>query len=84
MAEIIINELKDSNKGLAYLILFGSYARGDWVYERGIDEEGNSYSYISDVDILIVTENECHDNSPIIKKAKRKLPETHPYTNHLK
>ena len=40
-----------SNKGLVYVILFGSYARGNWVYERGYDEENeHNYSYVSDLD----------------------------------
>ncbi len=74
VANIIIEEITKSKKGLAYLILFGGYARGDWVYERGYDiEEKHDYSYISDLDILIVTEKECEDNSAIIRKTKRKL-----------
>ncbi|GAB4171362.1 MAG: HEPN domain-containing protein [Rickettsiaceae bacterium] len=75
VADVIITEMKKSKQGLVYLILFGSYARGDWVFERGYDEEEkHNYTYISDLDLLIVTEQECHDNSPIIKKTKRKLP----------
>ena len=54
VANIIIEEMTKSKKGLAYLILFGGYARGDWVYESGYDiEEKHDYSYISDLDILI-------------------------------
>jgi hypothetical protein len=34
-----------------------SYARGNWVHERGYDEENErNYSYVSDLDILIVAE----------------------------
>ncbi len=41
---------------LVMLILFGSYARGDWVNDRYV--EGNVvYSYESDFDLLIVTES---------------------------
>jgi len=73
--DIIVAELGRSKKDLVFVILFGSYARGDWVYERGYDEEeGHNYSYISDLDILLVTEQECQDNSAIIRKTKSKLP----------
>ena len=41
---------------LAMLILFGSYARGDWVSDRYV--EGDIiYSYQSDFDLLVVTED---------------------------
>ncbi len=36
------------------IILFGSYARGDWV-EDTYEEDGITYAYHSDYDILIVT-----------------------------
>jgi len=35
------------------IILFGSYARGDWVVDR-YEENGTTYEYISDYDILVV------------------------------
>jgi HEPN domain-containing protein/predicted nucleotidyltransferase len=35
------------------IILFGSYARGDWVFDR-YTEDGVFYEYISDYDILVV------------------------------
>jgi predicted nucleotidyltransferase len=44
---------------LAMLILFGSYARGDWVNDRYV--EGDVvYSYQSDFDLLIVTEDRAN------------------------
>ena len=84
VADIIIEEMTKSKKGLAYLILFGSYARGDWVYERGYDiEEKHNYSYISDLDILIVTEKKCHDDALIIRKTKRKLPDISTFPSYI-
>lgn len=57
------------------MILFGSYARGNWVYERGYDEENeHNYSYVSDLDILIVTERECSDHGKVLRVIDRKLP----------
>jgi len=56
------------------VILFGSYARGDWVEDKYI-ENGTTYEYKSDYDILVVTARE-HDtqigNSKRIKKRVRK------------
>ncbi|MDD5728481.1 MAG: nucleotidyltransferase domain-containing protein, partial [Victivallales bacterium] len=37
-----------------FVILFGSYARGDWVEVKSIGEDGNLYEYRSDYDILVV------------------------------
>jgi len=33
--DIIVSELLNSNKGLVYVILFGSHARGDYVFYNG-------------------------------------------------
>ena len=44
---------------LAMLILFGSYARGDWVNDRYV-EDGITYSYQSDFDLLVVSESRHH------------------------
>ena len=49
----IIRELVDDD--LVMLILFGSYARGDWVQDRYV-EDGITYTYESDFDLLVVTE----------------------------
>lgn len=38
------------------LILFGSYARGNWVEERA--DDGVHYQYQSDFDLLAVVKNE--------------------------
>lgn len=38
-----------------YVILFGSYARGDWVHDRYV-EDHILYEYNSDYDILVITE----------------------------
>jgi uncharacterized protein len=43
-----------------FVILFGSYARGNWVEDRYL-EEGITYEYKSDYDILVVTETKLKD-----------------------
>ncbi|MDD5728355.1 MAG: HEPN domain-containing protein [Victivallales bacterium] len=40
-----------------FVILFGSYARGDWVEHKSVGEDGNLYEYRSDYDILVVVKN---------------------------
>jgi predicted nucleotidyltransferase/HEPN domain-containing protein len=49
----IITEMIDAE----FVILFGSYARGDWVEDRYIGDDGIVYEYKSDYDILIVAKN---------------------------
>ena len=51
------------------IILFGSYARGDWV-EDVYQENGTTYEYISDFDILVVTTKDIHDMKRDWKKVK--------------
>ena len=40
-----------------FVILFGSFARGDWVEDTTLGEDGILYEYRSDYDILIVVED---------------------------
>lgn len=57
--EKIIREISDTIVNLAqdkisFIILFGSFARGDWIFDRY--GEGNiTYTYASDYDFLVVT-----------------------------
>ncbi|MDD5699078.1 MAG: HEPN domain-containing protein [Victivallaceae bacterium] len=49
----IIRELIDAE----FIILFGSYARGDWVEDRYTAEDGITYEYKSDYDLLVVVQD---------------------------
>jgi predicted nucleotidyltransferase/HEPN domain-containing protein len=49
-----VTEILREETDLEMLILFGSYARGDWVED--LDEETLQYRYQSDFDLLVVTE----------------------------
>lgn len=40
------------------IILFGSFARGNWVDDTYIDEHGTGYSYKSDYDLLFIVPSE--------------------------
>jgi len=51
ITDIITNIGKDK---IAFVILFGSFARGTWVYDSYM-EDGVYYEYASDYDILIIT-----------------------------
>ncbi|MFA6716062.1 MAG: HEPN domain-containing protein [Victivallales bacterium] len=46
----IITEMIDAE----FIILFGSYARGDWVEDKYVGDDGILYEYQSDYDLLIV------------------------------
>lgn len=84
LAEIteVIRELM--GKDLAMLILFGSYARGDYVNDRYV-EDGITYSYESDLDLLVVSEKRAHGTtrgeirlrSEIERHLRRRVPD-HP------
>jgi uncharacterized protein len=49
----IIREVVNPEK----IILFGSYAKGNWIEDRYTDKHGTLYEYISDYDFLVVTKN---------------------------
>lgn len=53
----VIRELMGDD--LVMLVLFGSYARGTWVNDRYV-ENNVVYSYESDFDLLVVTEDRLH------------------------
>ncbi len=52
IADIIVNCGKDK---IAFVILFGSFARGTWVLDVKQENDGNIYEYASDYDFLIIT-----------------------------
>ena len=54
------------------VILFGSYSRGDWVDDRYV-ENGITYEYKSDFDILIVLKEEKRIPPSLTKGIKHKI-----------
>ncbi|MES2961783.1 MAG: HEPN domain-containing protein [Pseudomonadota bacterium] len=74
IADIIVNAAHDK---IAFVILFGSFARGDWVRDRY--SEGNVvYEYASDFDFLVVTNPKENDEESFIsfdldRKIKREI-----------
>jgi len=49
--DVILESYKDK---IAFIILFGSFARGDWVYDS-YKEGTTTYEYASDYDFLVIT-----------------------------
>ena len=47
------------------IILFGSHARGDWVEDR-YEKDGRIYEYLSDYDILVVTDTRSAADSTAV------------------
>ena len=69
ITEIILKELDD----VQMVILFGSYARGNWV-EDVCNEKDCTYEYKSDFDILVVTKYaEAANNPELQNKVEGKL-----------
>ena len=51
MRDLILKRYQDK---IAFIILFGSFARGNWVYDSYIENDIN-YVYASDYDVLVLT-----------------------------
>ena len=81
--EVILSHSKDK---IAAIILFGSFARGDWVYDI-YNEEGITYEYASDYDLLILTEQVKHGTGMAALRLQRELNKKlksfkRPYKSH--
>ena len=59
----------------AMIILFGSYARGDYVEKDYTEEDGITYAYISDYDILVVTEKGLRSEQ--LRAVKKRIRRKH-------
>ena len=60
--DIVRETLAIAAEKIAMIILFGSYARGDWVQDE-YEENNIIYSYQSDLDILLVSKKGKHIKS---------------------
>jgi predicted nucleotidyltransferase/HEPN domain-containing protein len=52
IADIILEN--DNKKRIAFIILYGSFARGNWVYNKYLKRDGTMRDYASDIDILVI------------------------------
>ena len=69
IADIIVNAAKDK---IAFVILFGSFARGSWVRDRYV-ESGITYEYASDYDFLIITKTSKQASNGSAFDLERKI-----------
>lgn len=69
ITDIILSCAKDK---IAFIILFGSFARGSWVRDRYI-EDGVTYEYASDYDFLVITRGKRIDNGISSFDLERKI-----------
>ncbi|MFT4929118.1 MAG: HEPN domain-containing protein/predicted nucleotidyltransferase [Phenylobacterium sp.] len=79
VVDIIRETIVSSDLSLDMLILFGSYARGDWVED--LDPDTLQYRYQSDYDLMIVTETRkqataFEQNSALISKLNKTIHRT--------
>ena len=87
ITDVIVSTDKDK---IALVILFGSFARGDWVYDS-YTENYIRYTYASDYDILVVTKRKKHGSGyPAINlkykinaRIGKKRLDTYPHKPHV-
>lgn len=75
-----INQIKDiilaaGKDSIAFIILFGSFARGTWVLDVKKEEDGNIYEYASDYDFLIITRTVGQSNPKSLFILEKKIDE---------
>jgi HEPN domain-containing protein/predicted nucleotidyltransferase len=58
----IVGTLIPRFQEIEMIILYGSYARGTWVEDKYV-ENGNTYEYKSDYDLLIIVNKNSHANA---------------------
>ncbi len=76
IADVIVKSGKDK---IAFVILFGSFARGSWVYDSYV-EEGITYEYASDYDFLIITKTGKQAASSAAFDLERKIEKAVKYS----
>ncbi len=64
----LLRDVIATDKNVHMVILFGSYATGKWVHDV-YAEDGTTYSYDSDYDILVITPTENFSNKIKIEEA---------------
>ncbi len=70
-------------KKISHIILFSSFARGNWINELKEESDGRLLDYVSDYDILVITKqhnfgtgaNARNLESKINEKIDKKLPD---------
>ena len=60
--KMLVAKLHEEVDGVEMIVLFGSYARGDW-RDEAYEKDNVFYQYRSDYDIMVVVENELPKSS---------------------
>lgn len=78
----ISNMIVELSQGrIAFVILFGSFARGDWVFER-YGQDNITYTYASDYDFLVVTKSNNNRKHGICQDKMMKKVEDFSYRKY--
>lgn len=69
-----------------FIILFGSFARGDWVDDTYTEEDGTTYSYKSDFDLLVILDpcsmpKQRRQELDLLKIVREQLPKITTHTS---
>lgn len=84
--KVHIDNLRDAimdhcGRKIAFIILFGSFARGNWVHDK-YDEDGRTFEYASDYDILVVMNAKKYNSLQASSALSYELEEAiRPYGN---
>ena len=71
----IVGALIPQFKDIEMVILYGSYARGTWVEDKYV-ENGNTYEYKSDYDLLVIVSKNSQANADtFVQSVSGKLDE---------
>jgi predicted nucleotidyltransferase len=65
--------LEAGGKSVVSVILFGSFARGDWVLDVACEEDGNTFEYASDYDFLIITRTPNQASGKALFELEKKI-----------
>ena len=78
LEDITKETLEAAKKQITMIILFGSYARGSWVYDEYM-EDHTTYTYKSDLDIMVIVKGKYGNHSQLLKiqdSIERRLKRT--------
>ncbi len=79
--EVVISKIVEIARP-EMVILFGSYARGDWTEDSYV-ENGITYEYMSDYDLLVVVEKEKNIPAGIGKNIRKRVKKSEAVNTRL-
>ena len=82
LAQIVDIILEHSPMPIHFIILFGSYARGDWVEDVYVGDDGVTYSYQSDYDLLVLIDPCAANKQQLVEHKLSKALRDHFIGHH--